>query len=118
MRLARTFLVFSLMALAFLFFRGETVAQTLDVIGRICSGWNSRQLLNIAGSGLSLISFAVAALLLIFVQLVALIRARGSLRLRIAELPAWGRWCLYYAGAATVLLWGSATPRSFIYFGF
>jgi D-alanyl-lipoteichoic acid acyltransferase DltB (MBOAT superfamily) len=112
-RLVRTALVFSLMTLAFLFFRGTSVGQTLEVIRRIFSGWGAP--LSWAVPPRTLVT---AAALILVVEGVALAREAAPLRPRIAALPAWGRWAFYYAAAVAVLLFYSVEERPFIYFGF
>lgn len=118
-RLARTMLVFSLMTLAFLFFRGESVGQTLDVIARIFRGWTAAAPPQDAlRAGITALTVAQAAICILVVEMVALLRMESPLRPRIAALPAWGRWCLYYAAGAAVLFFRFGGGRQFIYFGF
>jgi len=118
LRIARTLLVFSLMTLAFQFFRGNSLAQTWDVLSRMATGWN----LNIAqmamAADLLQAQFAKAALLILFIQAIQTIRASQPLRPRIAAMPAAYRWAIYYAATAAVLLFGQTNSQPFIYFQF
>jgi len=119
---ARTVLVFSLMTLAFLFFRGDNLAQTLGVVSRVFSGWNriahpsaiAAQWREAGVSGLYLLT---AIGLIAIVEAVQFLRAAGPLRPRIAALPAAYRWTVYYAAAAILLIAGESSVP-FIYFQF
>src|SRR5262249_36515883 len=122
LRIGRNLLVFCLMAFAFLFFRGESLTQTLSVMRKLFSGWthlaNPAFLANeCARAQVPLSFFAVAILCIVVVQAVQVLRSGSPLRARIAGLPAWGRWSIYYAGAAAVLLLGNDGGQ-FIYFQF
>jgi hypothetical protein len=56
--------------------------------------------------------------LIAVVEAVVVLRSAGPLRPRIAALPFWWRWGLYYAGAAAALLLVPQTVAPFIYFAF
>jgi alginate O-acetyltransferase complex protein AlgI len=122
-KLARTLLVFSLMTLAFVFFRGQNLAQSLRVAGHLFTGWNAlihptSIAAGILGTGVPAYMAIEAIGLILVVEMVQLLRGAGPLRPRIAALPFWWRWSLYYAGAAAVLM---AVPRNvapFIYYAF
>ena len=123
-RVGRTVLVFSLMSFAFLFFRAASLSQGLTVAARLLGGWGTLFHPAALAAGFRQAqqssSILLAAIGLIFVvEAVQFLRAAGPLRPRIASLPFWFRWGLYYAAAAALLL---CVPRhsshSFIYFGF
>jgi hypothetical protein len=115
-------LVFSLMTFAFLFFRGESLSQTLHVIGMLFSGWGrlaspaalAAECANLNLPGVYLLS---AMGLIGIIEAVQFLKAAGPLRPRVAALPVWGRWSLYYASVAAVLLFAQS-GRQFIYFRF
>ena len=120
---ARTMLVFSLMTFAFIFFRGRDLADSLSIVQRLFSGWSS--LIHPAviaqglrGAVLPLHAIVEAAALIGVVEAIQLLRAKGPLRPRIAALPVWWRWSLYYAGAAAALLMAPQNVAPFIYFAF
>lgn len=122
-KIARTLLVFSLMTFAFLFFRGQNLTRSLQVVGRLFSGWGT--LANPAAmaagfdlAGLSRTQLLEAAGLILIIEVVQCLRSAGPLRPRIAALPFWWRWSLYYAGAAAVFLFVPRSGASFIYFAF
>ena len=52
------------------------------------------------------------------IEAVQFVRSAGPLRPRVAALPAWGRWSLYYASVVAVLLFAQRNSRQFIYFRF
>jgi hypothetical protein len=122
-KIARTLLVFALMTFAFVFFRGRNLTESLSVAARLFAGWgvlfHSAALAE--GFGLTGVpSFALveAALLIVVVESVQLLRSAGPLRPRIAALPFWCRWSLYYAGATAALLLVPQSVAPFIYFAF
>ena len=120
----RTVLVFSLMTFAFLFFRGESLGQSLNVVARLFSGWGA--LAHPAGvlaefhqASISTVTLLGTAGLILLMEAVEWLRSASPLRPRIAALPVWWRWSLYYAAAAAVLLLASRNGgQTFIYFRF
>jgi D-alanyl-lipoteichoic acid acyltransferase DltB (MBOAT superfamily) len=122
-RFARILLVFSLMTFAFIFFRGQDLAQSLRVATRLFSGWAA--VLNPAAivaelrnTGVPFINVLEAPLLIFVIEAIEYLRSGGPLRPRIAALPVWYRWSIYYAVAAVVLLFAVPQAESFIYFAF
>ena len=108
-KLARTLLVFSLMTFAFVFFRGQNLAQCLRVTALLFTGWGT--LLHPASIWAEILRAGVPMYmamegigLILAVEIVQLLRAAGPLRPRIAVLPFWWRWSIYYAAAAVALL--------------
>jgi len=122
-KVARTLLVFALMTFAFLFFRGRNLAESLTVVGRLFSGWGDLMRPAAIAAGFQrayLPAHAVieAVALIVVIEAVQFLRSSGPLRPRIAALPFWWRWSLYYAGAAATLLMVPQTVGPFIYFAF
>jgi alginate O-acetyltransferase complex protein AlgI len=122
-RIARTMLVFSLMTFAFLFFRGDSLPQTLHVVALLFSGWGALAnpaalAAQFASDGLTPLYLLSAAGLIAAIEAVELFRTAGPLRPRIAALPVGRRWSLYYAAVAALLLFGRQNGRQFIYFRF
>jgi alginate O-acetyltransferase complex protein AlgI len=122
-RVARTLLVFALMTFAFIFFRGRNLAQSLSVAARLFSGWGTMMHPAAVSEGFrqaglpSFVAIQAAGWILV-VEAVQFLRAAGPLRPRIAALPAWRRWSLYYAAAAAALLLVPQSVAPFIYFAF
>jgi hypothetical protein len=54
----------------------------------------------------------------VVVEAIQLLRERGPLRPRIAALPFWWRWSIYYAGTAAAVLMVPLNVAPFIYFAF
>jgi D-alanyl-lipoteichoic acid acyltransferase DltB (MBOAT superfamily) len=122
-RIARTLLVFTLMTFAFVFFRGRNLTQSLFVAANLFAGWGV--LLRPAAlanafrqTGLPPFVLFEASLLILVVEAVQFLRSAGPLRPRIAALPLWCRWSIYYAGAAAALLMVPQSVAPFIYFAF
>jgi D-alanyl-lipoteichoic acid acyltransferase DltB (MBOAT superfamily) len=122
-RVARTIFVFLLMAFAFIFFRGESLAQSFHVIRRLFIGWGNIMNPSALAQELPAIGFSptflVRALLIICtVETVQFLQASGPLRPRIAMAPAWVRWGVYYAGVIALLTLANHNQAPFIYFQF
>jgi D-alanyl-lipoteichoic acid acyltransferase DltB (MBOAT superfamily) len=122
-KVARTLLVFALMTFAFIFFRGRNLTESLFVAANLFAGWGV--LLRPAAlgeafrhTGLPPFVFFEASLLILMVEAVQFLRSAGPLRPRIAALPLWCRWSIYYAGAAAALLMVPQSVAPFIYFAF
>ena len=123
MRIGRTLLVFSLMTFAFVFFRGQDLTQSLRVAARLFSGWGTvlhpgAMIAELRNTGLPFINVLEVPLFIFVIEATQHLRSAGPLRPRIAALPVWCRWSLYYAVAAVVLLFVLPQTESFIYFGF
>ena len=122
-RLARTLLVFALMTFAFVFFRGRNLTESVTVAARLFAGWGTlihpaAIAAGIRQAGLPAFAAVEALGFIAVVEAVQLLRASGPLRPRIAALPFWYRWGLYYAGTAAALLMAPQTVTPFIYFAF
>jgi hypothetical protein len=123
MKLARTLLVFSLMTFAFVFFRGQNLAQCLRVAAHLFTGWGTllhppSVVAEILRSGVPIYMAMEGIGLIVAVEIVQLLRAAGPLRLRIAALPFWWRWSIYYGAAAAALLLVPRHVAPFIYYAF
>jgi len=122
-KLARTLLVFSLMTFAFVFFRGQNLAQCLRVTALLFNGWGTLLrpasiLAEIVRAGVPMYMAMEGIGLILVVEIVQLLRAAGPLRPRIAVLPFWWRWRIYYAAAAAALLMVPRHVAPFIYYAF
>jgi D-alanyl-lipoteichoic acid acyltransferase DltB (MBOAT superfamily) len=122
-RIGRTLLVFALMTFAFVFFRGQDLTQSLRVAARLFTGWGivlepAAVVAELRNIGLPPINVLEVPLFIFVIEATQHLRSAGPLRPRIAALPVWYRWSLYYAAAAVVLLFVVPQAGSFIYFGF
>jgi D-alanyl-lipoteichoic acid acyltransferase DltB (MBOAT superfamily) len=122
-KVARTLLVFSLMTFAFVFFRGRNLADSLSIAGRIFRGWavlfHPAAMANgFRQTGLPAYAAIEAVGLIVVVEAIQWLRSSGPLRPRIAALPFWWRWSIYYAGATAAVLMVPLNVAPFIYFAF
>jgi len=122
-KLARILLVFSLMTFAFVFFRGQNLAQCLRVAALLFTGWGmllhpASIVAEILRAGVPMYMAMEGVGLILAVEIVQLLRAAGPLRPRIAALPFWWRWSIYYAASAAALLLVPRTVAPFIYYAF
>ena len=121
-RWLRISVVFSLMTFAFIFFRGQSLSDSLDVVSRLFHGWGSifqhTTSAGIRGDRWPVVLIAKALGLIVLIQTVQVLRMRGPLRPRIAAMPYWCRWSLYYSSALAVVLLAPPTVSPFIYFAF
>jgi alginate O-acetyltransferase complex protein AlgI len=121
LKIARTLLVFALMTFAFVFFRGENLAQSFLVISRFAHGWAgfaSRFRTDFAAAGLSPGHLLALTGLIWLIQAVYFFQAAGPIRPRIAAQPVWLRWSLYCAGTIALFALAPGSTSPFIYFQF
>lgn len=122
-RFARIILVFLLMAFAFMFFRGESLSNTLQVIFRIGTAWGGISSFSAFTQSFQSLEIDPARLLVLLslvllVHTVNLAQASGSLRARIAAQPFWFRWSFYYAATIALFGFGPRYTEPFVYFQF
>lgn len=120
-RLLQTAGVFAFAALAFVFFRADTVAQGCAVLQRIFTDFSlSGDLLAFGLDGADMAVCAVSVALLAAVD--ALTKRGIDLRAGLASLPLAARWSIYLAGIALIAVLGVYGPAydsaPFIYFQF
>ena len=115
-RVVRVLLTFHLIAIAWVFFRAESVGDALLILQRIGAGlWRMPGLLTHYpfsaehGLALGLIALLVA---------VEILDERRSIWQRLAAAPIWARWAVYYAGIFALLVLGRWQAREFIYMQF
>jgi D-alanyl-lipoteichoic acid acyltransferase DltB (MBOAT superfamily) len=121
-RIARTLLVFSLMTLAFVFFRSDSLTQAMAILSRLGNGWAALRspatiLGEFASAGDGRLRLLVIVALIFVVQAIQAAQSLGPLRPRLAAQPAWFRWSFYYASIAALLV-AASHADSFIYFKF
>ncbi len=113
----QTVATFSLVSLAWIFFRANTIQDAFLIIQHIfsASGYSS----TIGEALLTYLNMSkVGIVSLIFLTTVELFQSRGSIRVMIRQQPAWFRWAGYYLLVMSILLLGKFSDQRFIYFQF
>ncbi|MCK5337300.1 MAG: MBOAT family protein [Bacteroidales bacterium] len=103
-------MTFILVNIAWIFFRAESISQAFDYIAGI---------VNISFFSLPEV-FPLDILILILIMFVAEWLQRGkqhALDFDNVNIPAWGRWLIYYA-VAYCIIWFTGEQQEFIYFQF
>jgi hypothetical protein len=119
LRAIRTGLTFSAVSYAWIWFRAASVRDALYISTHLGSGWTRQALVqlrdipNLGRFGLPLIFVGIAIL-----ELVQCYGRRTAIGRRLDALPGWGRWAVYYAAVATIVLLGVFQETRFIYFQF
>ncbi|GAB3203150.1 MBOAT family protein [Pontibacter aydingkolensis] len=123
MKWAQVLSVFALVCFSWIFFRANSLADALYIIGHMFSGLGniSEALANVPHTvfmdqGLKV--FAVSVLAIILMEIVHLIQRNGSVSQLIMQRPAWVRWSVYYIAIIAMLLFGQFGNQEFIYFQF
>ena len=114
---------FGLVCFAWIFFRSNTLADSLYVVGHLIPGLgNSMTLATLKGGtdqiGMDRIALLFSIGLIVVLELIQYWQARGSISRVLAARPAWVRWAVYYALVMSILLFGVFSERTFIYFQF
>jgi hypothetical protein len=108
---------FSLVLASYLLFRAESLTGSMQLARNLLTGWSRGPVLFFAGREEEIL-FAMCGMMVVLG--VEVLQTGGSVRERIAARPAWFRWSLYYAQAASVVLFGAfySNLQQFIYFQF
>lgn len=119
---SRILITFSLVCLAWVFFRASSVSDAVYILthmlqgvyehGRLVGGWR------LLDMGLDLPELLVAVVATGVMFLVHGIQRHGSIRHMLSERPAWQRWSVYYAVTMSIVLFGMIGKQEFIYFQF
>jgi hypothetical protein len=117
----KVFVVFNLVAFAWIFFRANNMTDALYVVRHVAVGLNLRDALSadlatkLATPRADLLLDVVLIALLECVQFVqAQAHLWGDWRAR----PLWQRWALYYALVGAIIFLGEYQSQQFIYFQF
>ena len=113
-RVIQTSITFGLISISWVFFRANTVADALHIIGHLFDGrGSSLRELGVTGGQLAL-SIAV----LLALPVLEALQAADDPRAAIADRPAWLRWTVYYAVILLTISIGVFNQSRFIYFQF
>jgi D-alanyl-lipoteichoic acid acyltransferase DltB (MBOAT superfamily) len=112
---------FLLVCVSWIFFRAPTLHDALGVCSHMFSGWAgvlkpSTFAAMFHGFGLPASLIGLAGMIL--VEAVQILQRRTAIQPLIDALPWWGRWSLYYAGAAALFFLFGDGGDQFIYFQF
>ncbi len=121
-RAIRVGLTFTLVALAWVFFRATSVTQALSVLGGLFSGWTGLAapggLEKAVFFGLPKLELFVALGALLFSWLFHRLESHDRMRAMLAARPLALRWTVYYVLILAVLVLAAPGSESFIYFQF
>ncbi len=120
------FCTFSLVTLAWVFFRANTVGDALYVLTHLTQGLGQdlrnlflhRRLDLGFNLGLDRTDLLIAVAAVAVMEFVHWAQYRGSVTRWVSQKPAYIRWPLYYAAVFTILFLGVHGDRQFIYFQF
>jgi D-alanyl-lipoteichoic acid acyltransferase DltB (MBOAT superfamily) len=112
-------ITFSLVCFAYIWVRASSGADALYITTHLLTGWSNPGVGIKRVIGTELLSF-VLCLIGIAVMIAAdALHGTNGVRAILAARPAWMRWGLYYAGFASILLFGMIySQQNFIYFRF
>ncbi|HAH32824.1 MAG TPA: membrane-bound O-acyltransferase family protein [Elusimicrobia bacterium] len=115
-------LTFSLVNIAWIFFRASSIPDAWYILTHLFQGLHSGfkpvglgQLLQL---GLTRQGLCIAMLSIGFMELIHFIQRHRSIRHMLTEKPIWFRWAVYYALVFGIVLFGIFSERQFIYFQF
>lgn len=117
----RVFVVFHLVAFAWIFFRAESIADAFHVVGNLFTDLSLRDALTGEIStklGTPRTDLLVSVVVVGLLELAQYLRARRPGRPPLEGRPVWQRWAFYYALVAAVLFLGEYQSNQFIYFQF
>jgi D-alanyl-lipoteichoic acid acyltransferase DltB (MBOAT superfamily) len=105
---------FTLVCVAWVFFRARSVADALLVFSRL-TDWSTISLFE---TGLSPRELALSVSLVVVLFAIERLQRTDDIRDAIGAAPVWVRWPAYYALVTVVLTLGSFSQSPFIYFQF
>jgi alginate O-acetyltransferase complex protein AlgI len=112
----RIAITFTLVVIAWIFFRAENVSDAWYVLTHVASGWKAGVVQQVAA--FSSFDAVVAILAVAILEIVQWLQMGEKRRIRISRWPVYVRWPAYYAILAAILVFGVFDRASFIYFQF
>lgn len=112
---------FALVCFAWIFFRANHLTDAGYIVGHLLSDWGQGLNFGVTGPaalGLTFKEFLLSLALIIFLLWVNGVEQKESIRLVLAQKPAFMRWTIYAGLALLIMNWGVAVPIPFIYFQF
>ena len=128
-------LTFAFINFTFIFFRANTISDAIYIVSHLFTGVGTffthlatyTISLDIVGINETIQaifynqppgSVFSAVALIGFLEAIHFIQRYGSIRQMLSKKPAWFRWCVYYAFAIVLLVFGKFNEQEFIYFQF
>lgn len=117
-------ITFAMFYYAGVFFRATSVPDALYILKHLFMGWSEpfrglgfKEFMHSIGFR-TMEDLHIAVLAIILLETVHYLQSQGPLRPRIARLPVWFRWGLYYAIGAVIAYYGVFNESQFLYFQF
>jgi alginate O-acetyltransferase complex protein AlgI len=121
-KVIRVGVTFSLVCLAWVFFRANSVSEAWYILTHMFqglhSGWRLTGGWQVLKMGLNGFELIVAIISVGFMESIHLVQRHRSIRHMFAEKPIWCRWAIYYALFFSIVFLGVFEKRQFIYFQF
>lgn len=116
-------ITFSLVTLAWVFFRASHVGDAIYIVGHLFRGWNVSSLLRGASMfpGLPGRELILSIGLIVFMELIQWLHSNGPISERLAVYPSWVHWTAYSVFVlvfSLIVMISNPTPQKFIYFQF
>lgn len=128
-------LTFAFINFTYIFFRANTISDAFYIVSHLFTGVGNffthlttyTISLNIVGIKETIQSIFYnqspwsvfsAVVLIGFLEAIHFIQRYGSIRQMLSKKPTWFRWCVYYAFAIGLLVFGKFNAQEFIYFQF
>lgn len=120
--LLRSLTTFGMVTFAWIFFRANSLADAGYIVTRMFSGWSKtlsvQGLVDAVHFGLLKKELAVAAVSVLFLLLVHLLRKKDTFEQWLIKQPPAARWTFYLGLVLWILTFGESGAGSFIYFNF
>lgn len=122
-KLIRVLITFSLICLAWVFFRAKNINEALYIVTHIFSGLGSMLSFrglrsNLLGLGFDKFDYLIALISIGFMETVHLLQRHKGVRQMLSERPFWLRWAVYYIIVLSIIFFGVFERSQFIYFQF
>lgn len=116
------FVTFTLVSLAWVFFRADSLYDAIYVVTHLHTGWADifswNKLDSMIFLGRPKSEFIIVVSSLIFVYFIHCLENHENMRSMFSEKPTWFRWGIYYIMLTSVLLLSVPGSEKFIYFQF
>jgi alginate O-acetyltransferase complex protein AlgI len=118
----RVWMTFSLVCLAWIFFRANSLSESFSILSRASMAWKGLYNLKVwerpPFGGPLRFEFLVGCVSILLLVFILIVQERLSWTEILSKRPGWVRWPIYYAGVLAILLLGSFGTKQFIYFQF